>query len=97
MYPYLTYGGAGPATGGLQGHCGRVGDPDPNCWGQHPYGKRVNGGEELLRNIERANRASYCGESNPNAAVRRMFFACFRSIERAGRANPIAMNQIQYP
>ena len=27
MYPYLTHGGAGPATGGLQGRCGRVGDP----------------------------------------------------------------------
>ena len=29
MYPYLTYGGAGPANGGLHGHCGRVGDPSP--------------------------------------------------------------------
>ena len=27
-YPYPSYGGAGPVAGGLQGHSGRVADPN---------------------------------------------------------------------
>ena len=48
MYPYLTYRGAGPATDGLQGHCGRVGDPNPD--GQDQHGKRVKLKAVLMRN-----------------------------------------------